>query len=147
MQTADKLKKKGWKGKGKCILCGVDESLNHVIFSCVLARFAWICVKEVLSWERIPISLDDFQMNWLDRIRANAYNITLFSFAALAWSLWKLRNKMEIEQDFPKRPMDVIYNFLSCLQHWKILITGDDRGFLDDFLDDFESWIKNTGFK
>lgn len=64
-----------------CILCGV-ENIDHILFSCVIAKFARFCVKEVLNWERILTSLDDFQLNWLDRKMANRYNIILFSFAA-----------------------------------------------------------------
>lgn len=39
-------------------------------------------MKEILSWERAPISLDDFHLNWLENRGANDYNIVLFTFAA-----------------------------------------------------------------
>lgn len=52
LQTADQLKKRGWKGDGNCSLCGVPEDVNHVFFRCVIAKFAWCCIKEILHWEK-----------------------------------------------------------------------------------------------
>lgn len=44
-------------------------------------------MKKVLSWERISRSLEDFQLNWLKRRRANDYTVALFNFAVFAWNL------------------------------------------------------------
>lgn len=102
-----------------------------------------MCIKEVLNWERVPNSIDDFQLNWLDRRGATNYNVILFSFAASAWNIWKVRNKMAFEGVFPRQPMDVIFKFLSCLQYWRTLIHGADRSHLDEFLKNIEDWSKN----
>lgn len=75
---------RGWKGEDKCSLCEVSEDTNHVIFRCVVAKFAWCCMREMLHWDRCLDSLDDMHIGWLDSWGANGYNIGLFSFAAMA---------------------------------------------------------------
>lgn len=97
LQTADQLICRNWKGNDNCILCGVLEDANHVLFLCVLARFAWVCMKEILSWKRCPISLDDFHLCWLDIGGDINYHITLLSFAVFIWTLWEIKNKLVIE--------------------------------------------------
>lgn len=82
--TTDQLKIRGWKGVEKCSLCGVLEDANHVLFKCVIAKFVWCCNKEIMHWDRVSESLDEFYLGWLDKKGANEYHVGLFSFAALA---------------------------------------------------------------
>lgn len=122
LPTAVNLKTKNWKGNVNCSLCGVPEDTNHIFFNCVLAKFTWTCTKEFLNWDKIPESLEGFQMHWLDVRGANSYQIVIFNFAALVWTIWKVRNKMAIEKTFPNQPIEVIFKFVSCLQRWRVLI-------------------------
>ena len=142
VQTLDQLSKRGWKGDNVCVLCGCEETLNHILFTCHLALFFWLGMKEILSWERAPISFDDFQLNWLEQRGSNDYNFVLFSFAASVWILWKCRNRMAFDKHFPKQPMEVIFNFMSCLQRWSALLNSDDRDKMNCFLMRVENWSK-----
>lgn len=142
LQMTSNLKKRKWKGNENCILCGVREDSNHLFFTYVLASFVWTCVKGCLNWQRIPTSLDDFQQFWLDDRGAHTYHISLFSFAALVWSLWKVRNKMAIEKSFPKQPITAFFKSLSCLQRWKILLKEEDRQKIDAVITRAEVWLK-----
>ena len=33
------LKKRNWKGDGRCVVCKVPETRDHIFFQCPLARF------------------------------------------------------------------------------------------------------------
>lgn len=145
LQTTSQLKVRKWKGVDKCILCGVSETTDHILFTCVLANFVWTSIKEMLKWEKTPKSLDNFQHNWLDARGANYYNTCLFSFAALAWTLWKIRNKMAIEKNFPKQPIEALFKSISCLQKWRILVKEGEREDLDHVISLAEIWIHTTG--
>lgn len=105
--------------------------------------FFWLCLKETLYWERVPVSIVDFQLNWLDRRGATDYNVILFSFAASVWTLWNVRNRGAFEGVYPRQPMDMIYKFLSCLQRWRTLLTGDEHTKLDNFMKTVEEWSKD----
>lgn len=44
LRVADFLAHRGMKGDIRCQICGHDgESVNHILFSCTLARQAWAC--------------------------------------------------------------------------------------------------------
>lgn len=38
-------------------LCQRQEDGDRILFKCVLARYVWCCVREILSWDRGPNSL------------------------------------------------------------------------------------------
>ena len=65
LQTGVALKHKKWKGEADCHICGVPETVDHVLFQCVIAHFVWTCFKEILGWDSIPIGLDDLFENWV----------------------------------------------------------------------------------
>lgn len=143
IQIADQLKQRGWPGDVNCNLCGIREDTDHVLFNCVLAKFIWSCIREILLWDRVPVSLDDLHMNWLGKRGANYYHVDLFSFAAIAWTLWTVRNKGAMERVFPKQPSAVFFQLMSCLQRWQILLKDHDRRKLDQFLEKARVWMQN----
>jgi hypothetical protein len=57
LPTSVALSRKGWKGEAKCPLCGVPETVDYILFYCIIAKFVWSCFKEALSWDKIPRSL------------------------------------------------------------------------------------------
>jgi hypothetical protein len=42
--TKDNLAKRKWKGNVKCCFCDSNESIQHLFFDCILARFMWNAV-------------------------------------------------------------------------------------------------------
>jgi len=54
LQTGEALKKKDWKGDSRCMLCGVVETVEHILFGCVISSCVWSCFKEALGWDRTP---------------------------------------------------------------------------------------------
>lgn len=49
---------------------------------------------------------------------------------------------MAFERYFINQPINVIFKFLSCLQHWQVLLTGDDGSLMDRFSVMAEVWLK-----
>lgn len=60
LEIGEALKKKNWKGDIRCLLCGVVENLDHILFGCIISSCVWGCFKEVLGWDRAPSSMVDF---------------------------------------------------------------------------------------
>jgi hypothetical protein len=67
----------------------------------------------------------------------------MFIFAGFAWAIWTTRNKMAIEQRFPKALADVIYVALSLLQTWSVLLNEVDRQRVLHVRDDIMNWMKS----
>ena len=101
LPTKTKMKERKWKGEQGCTICGEPETLNHILFSCVVAPFTWTCLKEAFDWDRIPSNWGDFTEVWLP-LGAREYQYKLFTFAFVFWGLWNVRNKCSIEGGFPK---------------------------------------------
>ena len=40
------LKRRHWKGDGRCVVCKVIETSDHIFFHCPLAKFVWACALE-----------------------------------------------------------------------------------------------------
>jgi hypothetical protein len=104
------------------------ETINHILFGCVLAKMFWAIIKEVFSLESISHSLQTFSEMWLQGKGPWPKRLLMFLFVGFAWSLWIAQNKMAIEKCFPKTPSDVLYAALSLLQKWLILLKEKDRG-------------------
>ena len=100
LQSGEALKKKHWKRDGRCILCRVVESVDHIFFECVISSFVWCSCMEALGWDRPPANLADFLSNWLP-LGCNDYHLKLFQFAVVTWAIWVNRNKMTIEKKNP----------------------------------------------
>jgi hypothetical protein len=43
------LIRRGWRGDGKCCVCRVLESIDHIFFGCVLAKMIWAILKDVFD--------------------------------------------------------------------------------------------------
>lgn len=55
----------------------------------------------------------------------------------------ELGTKQCLKRVFIKNPIDVIFKILSCLQHWQVLLKGDDGEKLDRFRASAEDWVKD----
>jgi len=115
LPTGVVLKGRNWKGDINCPLCGSPETIDHILFQCIIARFVWACIKEALGWEKTPLCLEEVFRDWLPLGGAH-HNLKLFSFAITWWGLWLSRNKMRMEKKFPKQPCDIIFSILFKLQ-------------------------------
>ena len=124
------LKKLKWKGNELCPLCNKPETVDHIFFQCIIARFVWSCFKEALGWDRAPTSLWEVFWDWVP-VGCTDYDPKLFSFTIICWSLWLSRHKMRMEKEFSKHPGDVLYLICYKIQKWGVLLRSEDRDHLD----------------
>lgn len=120
-------KKRGWNGSPMCCVCGKPETINHIFFECVFAQFVWSCIRDAFGLGRFPISLQDLISEWLPRRLGFSKRLCFAFFASLAWAMWKNRNKMAIEKDFPSNPEAVIHTALNFMQIWIDLQKESDK--------------------
>jgi hypothetical protein len=96
-----------WKGNKNCRTCNVLETTDHILFQCLLAKFVWASLKEMLGWERMPRGLWDLLDLWLP-LGCKSYNLKFFSVSVVLWVLWLARNKMAIEGVFVRNPTKLL---------------------------------------
>ena len=122
-------------GDGLCPLCGVPETVTHILFSCSAARFVWNFIAEALGpeWQAHDlVGFIEVQANRAGRRR----RLFWLLFAAMTWTLWNIRNKMVIEHVFIRQASDSVFKLLAFLQEWNPLCRQRDRERLDAMLHD-----------
>jgi hypothetical protein len=124
--SGDQVQKRHGPGDGLCPLCGEAEDQNHILFSCVLAKFCWSVFSETLGQQWAPVSFSSL-FSRLQRVTGQSYRLLWLAAASLLWSLWLIRNKDLIEGTFIKSPTDAIYKIIVFLQLWMPLSRAEDR--------------------
>jgi hypothetical protein len=49
IQIVDNLKRKRWKGEGKCQFFLERESVDHLLFRCPMEVYVWVVIRDVLG--------------------------------------------------------------------------------------------------
>lgn len=143
LQVGQSLSRRGWKGDSSCCVCGAIETVDHILFGCVLAKMFWAILREVFCLTWVLRNLKEFSKDWLQGKGPLPPKLLMFLFAAFMWSLWVTRNKMAIKKFFPKAPTDVMYTALSLIQKWMVLLKEDDRWRICQVKDQVLVWMRN----
>jgi hypothetical protein len=107
--------KKGWKGSDLCALCQKQETVDHIFFQCSLAYFVWSCLRQVFGRNNIPSSMEEMFCCWIEVKPKRTSLFRLFMLAAMVWALWRNRNKMVFEREFPCSPFVLFCDAVSFL--------------------------------
>jgi hypothetical protein len=59
LSTREKILIRNADTTGKYDLCGLDETLDHLLFLCPLAVFVWSVLSKVVAWPDCPHCLVD----------------------------------------------------------------------------------------
>jgi hypothetical protein len=113
------------------VLCGTNEDIDHLLFTCPLANFAWSLASEALGWQGIPRSMEDLMNNWIPRKFGVGIKLGLACFASVSWAVWHTRNKICIQHVCPNNSLDVVQLALSFIQKWRILMRSLERAMVE----------------
>jgi hypothetical protein len=133
--------KKGWKGSDRCALCQKQETVDHIFFQCSLAYFVWSCLRQVFGRNNIPSSVEEMFCCRIEVKPKRTSLFRLFLLAGMVWALWRNRNKMVFEREFPCSPFVLLRDTVSFLQKWKVLLSEDEQIMLEKKVEEVQSWI------
>lgn len=57
--SGDQVKKRNGPGDDKCVWCGQDDSCDHIIFQCIVARFTWSVLRAATGCSWNPSNFTD----------------------------------------------------------------------------------------
>ena len=106
--------------RGHCALCGEIEDASHIFFSCVLAKFGWSVVRQLLGCSWSPANFPQFYEN-LQFVLGHRHRLCWIIVSFLFWALWIIRHKLTIEKKVLRHPADLIFKILMFLQFWSSL--------------------------
>jgi hypothetical protein len=85
-------------------------------------------LKGTFEWSHVPASVEDFVEGWCEVNNSGDRNkFLLFGFGVVCWALWKARNKMAIEKKVVKSPRVLIFQVISLMQQWRILLLEPEQ--------------------
>jgi hypothetical protein len=105
--TTDRLAKRGRPHPEKCPLCDQEEeTINHLIFSCVFALQAWFEVLQVLGLRALVPEMADssFEEWWHgvnNKVNGQSQKGLNSIIILVAWSIWNHRNRCVLEVSSP----------------------------------------------
>ena len=94
--TADRIRKMGFEGPSRCILCKeAEENPEHLLYACKVSQECWRWLQSKLNWTS-PLASKwiDHLLGWpknaSHKIYGKLWNI---SPAIVLWEIWKERNR------------------------------------------------------
>jgi hypothetical protein len=87
VQTSDNLGRKQWKGSKIHQFCQAEESVEHLIFRCLIAVFVWVVLRDGMKWRGIPRSMGGFKENFLLVRGHKGVGVLWFLFGSICWTL------------------------------------------------------------
>jgi hypothetical protein len=141
--TKDNLLKRGWIGNDQCQFCGGKETIQHLLFSCGLAKLVWqvVCAFHLV---RPPKNVEDLFGAWIKSFLKTQRNLVLCGAAALCWTLWKTRNDACFNNKKPNDPANVIYRLCNLLSGWAFLQTDQDRRNIEEGVEKLKMVIREA---
>jgi hypothetical protein len=143
MPANEQIHRHDGRSNGQCALCGRVESINHIFFSCALASFMWSGIREAFRVQWNPENLNDF-LAILSQLIPIVRQSFWVLFAAQSWALWLIRNKLTIENSFPKQSADCFYKTAMFLQLWRPLLKEKNADKLDVMVGVLRSLYRQT---
>jgi RsiW-degrading membrane proteinase PrsW (M82 family) len=90
----------------------------------------WAGVRKLLHCAWNPAGAGDFLA--ISHGLTGAYRgVVWFTFAALTWTLWNIRNKLTMEATLIGKPADTLFKMLVYMQRWRMLVKLKDRRLVD----------------
>jgi hypothetical protein len=126
LPSNDQILKRRGPSDGLCALCGLPENVDHIFFRCVLAKFVWAGIRDMLGVTWDPSSFNAWE-GCIHNLNLKSQRTLCVLFAAICWALWKTRNKFTIEAKFPSQPAHCFFLIRLNLQLWRPLQRNKDE--------------------
>jgi hypothetical protein len=127
--TKDNLVKRNWKGSTKCCFCSREETIQHLMFDCHLARAIWGVVHVTFGVDH-PSDFGHMCGTWLDNWDSKGSRLCLIGVAALLWSIWLSRNEVVFNKCSPKSFVQIIFRGTFWARSWAALSKEEDGSIL-----------------
>ena len=128
--TKDNLVKRNWQGCKKCCFCDQDETIQHLFFSCPLARMTWRIVHMAFNIKP-PTDITNLFGNCLRGVSKTEKVQIRVGVCALIWAISNIRN----DYIFNRAKKTSFMQFIPMATHWigtwSYLQSMEKRGAMD----------------
>lgn len=118
--------KRNWKGDPVCYFCHHNEDMNHLMFTCPVARIIWAIVAKGFCADNIPNSFAQ-SWRWYEHWIPNGKKFYDVGIAAICWAIWKIRNKVCFEGKKLNNPAEIMCHACALITFWAGLYKEEDK--------------------
>ena len=129
IMTKDNLRKRQIIKPEECLFCSDKESVQHLMFECIVAKNIWAIISETFA-VNIGTSFESVARYWVSNSKNSALNSVC---AAVMWNLWKFRNDLVFNGVLWINIKQVWRRILSSVQSWRLLAREQAFPQLDSF--------------
>lgn len=129
--TKDNMVKRKWQGDPKCYFCQNNESVNHLLFQCSVAKSVWGVIAICVGANDVPCNLEQC-WNWCDKWLSSGQKFHTLGIAAVCWAIWKTRNKVCFENKSLHDPISIVCYACALMSYWAGLYLEEDKKMLED---------------
>ncbi|WVZ84990.1 hypothetical protein U9M48_031955 [Paspalum notatum var. saurae] len=87
----DNLARRNWLGNRTFEFCNQSESIQHLFFECIYAKFLWRVASSTIGLMP-PNNMSHLFGSWHKQWGSNLASLLLTGVAAFCWALWLTRN-------------------------------------------------------
>jgi len=114
-------------GSPACFFCSADENIEHLFFTCPVAKVIWGVVGTSIGANNIPSTLGQYK-NWIRRWLPGGNRIYTFGLSAICWAIWKRRNEACFDSKPLKNPTEIITYACALMSFWSGLYGQEMQG-------------------
>ncbi|XBH74813.1 hypothetical protein VPH35_101691 [Triticum aestivum] len=119
------MSKRKWPGNPYCSFCNQVETVQHLFFTCPVARIVWRSIGVVLGTDRCPSNYWQYFV-WCHKFLPGKQTFYTVGLAATCWAIWLARNRATFEKKQIKTPFEILFSLCSFLLYWTELQQGED---------------------
>ena len=124
--TRDNIRKKKWPGNPTCSFCDQVETVDHLFFTCPVAKVTWNVLGKAIGTSTRPLNLWQ-AIAWVYAFLPGGETFYMVGLAAIRWSIWVTRNKVTFEGHVVRSPFEIVFTVCSFLLYWSGLQGNDDK--------------------
>ena len=103
------------------MFCGKDEMIDHLFFSCSVAKTIWALVRCAFDLKSTPRDLSDCFGIWLKKIQEDSKKLIMVGVSALLWAIWRCRNNIVFDRKMISDPMGIVKMMCGWISDWAVL--------------------------
>jgi hypothetical protein len=90
------------------MFCGDFESVDHLLFTCPIAKVVWGIIAICFNQQTRPSSCDQFWI-WIDKVLPAGEKVAMLGVASICWANRKFRNRACFQKKNIKSPDDILF--------------------------------------
>jgi hypothetical protein len=132
--TIDVMLKRNWQGDPGCYFCGLLESCDHLLFSCLVAKVIWDVIAVCFQQSTRPSTYEQFWV-WIRGALLGGEKVYMLGLAAVCWAIWRARNDVCYEKKVIKNPIVILYSGCTFMSYWSGLYPEEKQKLIKDGVD------------